>query len=110
VSLPHCTQPASGRVTVFTDAQGGGPLSVHIGGAFRGELRQYFSVGSASCSDVDGVVSATLPNGRHRLDASDGAGRRWRATIEVKRGACTLVRLAPPGATAATGVVVADSG
>jgi hypothetical protein len=109
LTLLSCERSASARIVIYTDARGGGALTVRIDDTVRGALTHYVAAGEARCAEEPGTLSVAVRSGEHELRASDSAGRTWRERVTVKRGACTLLRLAPPGVAEAPGVSVADT-
>jgi hypothetical protein len=106
-----CADP-DGRLAVWTDTRGGGELWIRIDGGAQpvGALAAYFAGGTPACARSSAVLIVTAAVGRHRLEAADDAGRHWRGEIDVERGACTLVRLAPAGTPRRRHTIPADSG
>ena len=97
-------------LVIWTDTRGGGSLHVSVNGAPSGVLTDYFLAGEPACAQESeaGVVRVRLAPGTHVVRAADAVGRSWEGRVQV--GArCTLVRLAPPGAADAAGVIAADT-
>lgn len=99
-------------LVVWTDTRGGGRLFVSIdeGRGGQGWLASYVAVGTPRCAASEAAYVVSVSPGRHRVDAADEAGRRWRGTIVVPRGACHLLRLSPKGSSGDAASIPADSG
>lgn len=101
------TRPGSGAaaLVIWTDARGGGPLTVELDGRVIGKLDQYFVASTPNCGKTSGTLSITPRSGRRVLHAYDRAGRRWNSVV-VAGHPCALIRLAPPGTAPGNGVIV----
>lgn len=103
------------RIIVWTNTRGPGALHVVIddGRTTRGDLTSFFSYGAPTCADTAGSFTARVSGGAHRVTATDGSGRRWRATMTLAANECRLLFLAPvhgASSSGATIAVAADSG
>lgn len=86
-------RPRRALLVIWTDARGGGPLTVHLDGVLHGTLRERLSGGQPACGAGPGVLVARLRAGAYVLEATDGNGRRWRASVALPASTCTRVRL-----------------
>ncbi len=95
----------SGTLVIWTEARGGGALTVELDGRVVGKLDQYVVASTPNCDKTSGTLSITPRSGRRVLHAYDRAGRRWNGVV-VAGHPCALIRLAAPGSAPGKGVIV----